>query len=60
VFILTQARRIKVTPINTTMWKFTFAGKADINILYILLFGAVGLCLIYGIDFIYRKIRKKP
>jgi hypothetical protein len=39
------------------MWRLI--PNADLNIGYILLFGAIGIGLVYGIDSIYRRVKKR-
>jgi hypothetical protein len=39
--------------------KWALFRKAEVNLLYIALFGIGGLILVYGIDVIYRKLKNK-
>jgi preprotein translocase subunit SecE len=41
------------------MWKWSLMRNAHVNLLHILLFTAIGIGLIYSIDFIFRKIKNK-
>lgn len=39
------------------MWRL--GGGMDSSIVYILLFSAIAVVLVYGVDFAFKKIRKK-
>lgn len=41
------------------MWKWPLMRNADVNLWYILGFLIVAIGLVYSIDFIYRKLKKK-
>ncbi len=41
------------------MWKWSLLRNADINLLYILVFAVAGIGLVYGIDGIYRRVKKR-
>jgi hypothetical protein len=36
------------------MFKWALYNNTDLNLMYILLFGAIGIGLIYSVDFIYK------
>lgn len=40
------------------MWKWQLVKDVDVSFWYIIFFTAIGLGLVYGINFIYRKIKK--
>ncbi len=40
------------------MWKWSLINDVDFNFLYILLFTAVGMSFVYGVNFIYQKIKR--
>lgn len=43
------------------LWRIRLVGHADhFNILWILVFAAVSVGLVYGIDFLYKKLKRKP
>lgn len=39
--------------------RFLLGGLEDFDFRYIILFGAVGIALVYAIDFLYKMVRKK-
>lgn len=41
------------------MWKWFLTRNANIDVLYIIVFTAIGIGLVYGIDFLYRRIKRK-
>lgn len=42
------------------LWRIRLVGRADhFNIVWILVFAAVSVGLVYGIDFLYKKLKQK-
>jgi hypothetical protein len=41
------------------MWKWSFYRSLDLNLWYILLITAIGVGLVFGIDSMYKAIRKR-
>jgi hypothetical protein len=46
---------------NICIWqRYLLRNAADFDIVDIILFTAVGIGLVYFVDFVYRKVRKTP